>query len=209
MKLPVLTSALLGLASLSFAQTTATTTGFWSAPGTIASGTREFALGAAGASDRKFSGSDGGASGSLGWYLNGATEVLIRQSLNFSTGNRSLVTPPAGGANTGTGTGQVALTPQAGRRQWSAATRVAVDQHFSTSGPFRPFIGANFGGTYGRSVRDTWAAGLEAGAKAYVQPRTFIVLLVEYGWFFNRARSLDNRFRDGQFTYSAGVGFNF
>jgi hypothetical protein len=209
MKLFALTSALLGLASLSLAQTTTTSTGFWSAPGAITSGTREFTLGAAGASDRRFSGSDGGASGSLGWYLNEATEVLVRQSVSFSTGNRSLVPPPAGGANTGTGTGQVPLTVQSGRRQWSAATRLAIDQNFATSGPFRPFLGANFGGTYGRSVRDTWAAGLEAGAKAYVQPRTFIVVLVEYGWFFNRAHNIDNRFRDGQFTYSAGVGFNF
>jgi hypothetical protein len=208
MKSLALVSLLLGLASLSVAQTT---TGFFSPSGATPAGTREFTLGAAGTSDERFSGSTGGASGSLGWYLNGATELVLRQSINFSTANRSLPPPPTntGGANTGTGTGQVVVTPQAGRRQWSAATRLAIDQHFTTHGAFRPFIGANFGGTYGRSVRDTWAAGLEAGAKAYVQPRTFIMLMVEYGWFFNRPHNVDDRFRDGQFTYSAGVGFNF
>jgi hypothetical protein len=67
----------------------------------------------------------------------------------------------------------------------------------------------NIGGVYGDAVRETFAAGLEAGAKFYVQPRTFIYAMAEYGWFFRRARSLDDRFDDGQFNWTVGVGFNF
>ena len=54
-----------------------------------------------------------------------------------------------------------------------------------------------------------FAAGLEAGAKFYVQPRTFIYAMVEYGWFFRRVRNVDNSFSDGQFNGGIGVGFNF
>jgi hypothetical protein len=33
--------------------------------------------------------------------------------------------------------------------------------------------------------------------------------MAEYGWFFRRARSVDNSFSDGQFNWAVGVGFNF
>lgn len=195
--IPLLTLLLLAAAPLAQAQMS-------SAPAATVAGTREFTLGASGFSDKRFSGSTGGASGSLGWFLNEASEIVVRQSINFSTGGNTLVLGPT----TGTGTTPTLVT-QSGRREWSASTRVAYDLHLATRGAFRPFIGANFGGVYGRSVSDTWAAGLEAGGKFYVQPRTFIVALVEYGWFFNRTRNLDDRFRDGQFNWSAGIGFNF
>ncbi|MEO6245989.1 MAG: hypothetical protein ABIQ12_11210 [Opitutaceae bacterium] len=209
MKLPVrFLLAALAASPLVFSQvvTSPSSYGTFTAP---TAGTREFTLGASGATDRRISGSNGGASGSFGWYFDAENEIVLRQSVNFSTGGETLTTttPTAGGA-VGTGIG-VVTTTRSSRREWSAATRLAFDHHFATHGIFRPFLGANFGAVYGRSVRDTLAAGLEAGGKFYVQPRTFILTMVEYGWFFNRARNIDNRFRDGQFTWSAGVGFNF
>jgi hypothetical protein len=173
-------------------------------------GTNEITLGGSGSSDRRFSGSNGGVSGSYGWYLNADSEIVLRQSFNFSTGSQPIVitTPTAGGATSS----NTPIVTTSNRRLWDAATRIAFDQHFAVSDArLRPFVGANFGGVYGRAVRDTWAAGLEGGAKWYVQPRTFVQAMIEYGWFFERAHSVTstNRFKDGAWNYSVGVGFNF
>jgi len=179
-------------------------------PAGTAAGTREFTLGASGASDRRFSGSSGGASGSYGWYLNPSSEIVFRQSFNWSTGSQPLVNTPttSGGATT---TPVPTITTDT-RRLWDAATRIAFDQHFSApNAQLRPFLGANFGGVYGRAVRDTWAAGLEGGVKYYIQPRTFVQGIVEYGWFFRHAHSFGStdRFKDGAWNYSLGMGINF
>lgn len=198
----------LATAASSSAQTVATSTS-----GTFAgtpNGTHELTLGGSGASDRRFSGSTGGISGSFGWYLNDASELVLRQSVNFSTGSAPLVnTPPTSG---GAATGTTPTITTSTRRQWDASTRLAFDQHFGMMGrSFRPFLGVNLGGVYGRAVRDTWAAGLEAGGKFYVQPRTFVQALIEYDWFFRHAHSITStdRFKDGAWNYSLGVGFNF
>lgn len=149
-------------------------------------GDHEFTLGGSGASNRRISSSFGGANFSIGQYLNDTQEISIRQSINYSN-------PDLPGA----------------RRQWAGSTRLAFDQHFAARGAFRPFVGVNAGGAYGDSVTDTWAAGIEAGVKYYVQPRTFVYVTPEYDWFFRHARGIHNRFRDGQFNWSVGVGFNF
>jgi hypothetical protein len=198
---------LAGLAALSIGRAQTMSTSGSSTYGSTVSGTREFTLGASGASDRRFSGSTGGASGSYGMYLNDNSELVFRQSFNFSTGSQPLINPPttSGGATTG----PVPTVTTSNRRQWDASSRIAFDQHFGAAGSrFRPFLGVNFGGVYGRSVTDTWAAGLEAGGKYYVQPRTFVQGIVEYGWFFRHANSAD-RLRDGQWNYSLGMGFTF
>lgn len=147
-------------------------------------GEHEFTIGGSGASNKEMDNSFGGVAFSYGWYLNPTQELVLRQSINYSN-------------------------PNVGGQQWNGATRFAFDQHLTAHGALRPFIGANIGGVYGDSVRDTFAAGLEAGAKFYVQPRTFVYAMAEYGWFFRHARSIDNRFSDGQFNWSVGVGFNF
>lgn len=165
-----------------WAQTSPTT----SVMTTTAAGTREFTLGASGASNKDLDNSFGGASFSYGYFFNEAGEGLIRQSINYSNSDLP-----------------------GSRQQWNGSTKIAYDQHLAAHGAFRPFIGVNFGGVYGDSVRDTWTAGLEAGAKFYVQSRTFVYATIEYGWFFRHARNLDDRFRDGQFNWTAGVGFNF
>lgn len=149
-------------------------------------GDHEFTLGGSGASNRQFSNSFGGLNFSVGQYLNDTQEVSIRQSINY--------------ANSG--------APGA-RQEWNGSTRLAFDQHFAAHGAFRPFVGVNVGGAYGRNVTDTWAAGIEAGIKYYVQPRTFVYLTPEYNWFFRHARGIHESFGDGQFNWSVGVGFNF
>jgi hypothetical protein len=147
-------------------------------------GDREFTIGGSGASNTDFNDSFGGANLSYGWYTNETQAWVLRQSINYSN-------------------------PRVGATAWNGSTRIAFDQHLLGRGSMRPFIGANAGRVYGDGVRDTWAAGLEVGAKFYVQTRTFVYTMAEYGWFFKRARDVDNRFRDGQFNWSLGLGFNF
>ena len=147
-------------------------------------GEREFTLGGAGATNKDFDESFGGVNFSYGWYTSETQEWVIRQSITYSN-------------------------PSNGGQAWNGATRLAFDQHLATHGALRPFIGVNAGGVYGDRVRETFAAGLEVGGKFYVQPRTFIYALVEYGWFFRRARNVDDAFSNGQFNWGVGVGFNF
>ena len=147
-------------------------------------GDREFTLGGAGASNTDFDDSFGGVNFSYGWYSTPTSLWSLRQSINYSN-------------------------PGIGGTRFNGSTRVAFDQHLTARGAWRPFVGINAGGVYGDNVTDTFAAGLEAGVKLYVQPRTFLFTLVEYGWFFENARDAEDTFSDGQFTWTVGVGFNF
>lgn len=147
-------------------------------------GVHEFTIGGSGASNKDFDNSLGGVNFSFGTYLNGATEVLLRQTINYSN-------------------------PSDADSAWNGSTKIALDQHFWAHGKWRPFVGVNAGRIYGESVRDTWTAGLETGVKYYVLPRTFIAATIEYGWLFQHARSVEDRFDDGQWNWSLGVGFNF
>ncbi|MEN9840463.1 MAG: hypothetical protein RL376_263, partial [Verrucomicrobiota bacterium] len=72
----------------------------------------------------------------------------------------------------------------------------------------RPFVGVNFGGLYGDTTNDTWAAGLEGGVKFYVQPTTFLFALVNYAWTFDNGNKATDNFNDGAFLWSVGVGFS-
>jgi hypothetical protein len=144
---------------------------------------RELIVGGSGGADRSFDNSFGGASVSYGYFVSDTLSGILRQSINYAN-------------------------PENAGSQWNGATRLAVDQHFLT-GPLRPFLGANVGRVYGEGVRDSWVAGLEGGMKYYVQPRTFLHATLEYGWLFQRARSFDDRFDNGQWNWSLGVGFNF
>ena len=150
----------------------------------MAPGAWEFTLGGNGASNRHFDNSLGGLNVSAGYYLREAAEIVLRQSVNYSN-------------------------PNNGNAAWNGSTRIAFDQHILPRGAVRPFVGVNLGGIYGEGVRDTGAAGLEAGAKFYVMPRTFIYALVEYDWFFRKARDLSDRFDTGEYNWSVGVGFHF
>jgi hypothetical protein len=148
-------------------------------------GDHEFTLGGNGASNRSLDSSLGGATASLGTYFTDAGEGLIRQSLSYSN-------PSGNGGNA-----------------WNGQTSLAYDQHLITVGPLRPFLGVNLGYTYGNTVRHTWDAGLEGGAKYYVLPRTFLYGMVDYGWFFRHDKAIASRFDTGEWTWSLGMGFDF
>jgi len=146
-------------------------------------GSHEITIGGSGASNKHLDDSFGGVSASYGMFFTDTLEGVVRQSINYSN-------PSQGGA------------------AWNGSTRIAVDQHFS-QGRVRPYAGVSFGGVYGDYVRDTWAAGLEAGVKYYVQPKTFLFAGADYSWFFQHAKSVEERFDDGQFSWGVGMGFNF
>ena len=147
-------------------------------------GVQELTFGGSGGSNNELSDSFGGGSASYGMYFNNEWQGVIRQSLNYRN--------PSGGATT-----------------WDGATRIGADYHITTLGMAMPFFGATFGRIYGTSLRDTWAAGLEAGLKYYVQRKVFVFAMGEYNWLFQRARDVDNNFGDGQIIFTAGIGFNF
>ena len=149
-----------------------------------ATGERELTLGGNAIISNDLDSSIGGLSGSFGTYVNDTLEVLLRQTISYSN-------PPRGGTS------------------WNGFTGIAVDQHIMPRGAIRPFVGVNFGRVYGETVHDTWSAGIEAGAKFYVQPKTFVFLLVDYGFFFEKSSGADEAFDEGQFTTNIGIGFNF
>lgn len=146
-----------------------------------AKGEWEITLGGSGSSDKDFDAGGFGLSGSVGYFLTEHWELALRQGYSFS--------------DTGTDI-------------WSGSTRGALDFHFDLN-RLQPFVGATFGGLYGKGVNDSWAAGLEAGLKFYVKPKTFIFGMAEYQWLFKDADNIDNNFDEGQLLYSVGIGFNF
>jgi hypothetical protein len=148
-------------------------------------GTTEITLSGSGSSNKQMSNSLGGADVSLGYYFAKATELSLRQEVDYTH-------------------------PQGVSAQWDGSTKLALDQDFLTSSRFRPFIGANIGGIYGQRVRDTWAAGLEGGLKFYALRKTFIVVEPEYDWFFRHAHGLIGKakFNEGEWNWRLGVGFD-
>ena len=147
-------------------------------------GSWEFTLGGSGGSNKALNNSLGGVNATLGFYVNDSLEVSVRQSGNYTNNSGS------GGPN------------------YDGSTFVGVDQHFGT-GRLRPFVGINFGGLYGDTTNDSWAAGIEGGLKFYVQPKTFLFALANYAWTFDNSNKATDNFNDGAFLWSVGVGFNF
>lgn len=175
----------LALPFIALAQTAVSTT--YNDPATYGlrrAGEREFTIGGSGAANTDFDHSFGGVNMSYGWYTSETQAWVIRQTVNYSNFDTT-------------------------EDAWNGSTRLAFDQHIFGRGALRPFIGANIGGVYGDGISETFAAGLEGGVKFYVQNRTFVYLLAEYGWFFNEADRLEDDFNDGQFNWSVGLGFNF
>jgi hypothetical protein len=149
----------------------------------------EITLGAGASHGPDINGFTGSFNGSYGYFFTDSLELSIRQSLSY--------TDVGGGAGDGSA--------------WNASTRVAVDIHFPLGdrGQFRPFVGANIGYVYGETVNDTFEAAPEAGIKIDITPTAFIFVLAEYQFFFDKGSNASDSFSDGQFLYSAGVGFRF
>ena len=142
----------------------------------------EFTLGGSGVSNKQLDNSAGGVNFSFGKYIDNALLVSIRQTISYSN-------------------------PNTGGTAWDGSTLAAIDEHFG-HGVFRPFLGVNFGGVYGDGIKDSWAAGLEAGLKCYVLPKTFVFALAEYEWLFEKSSQIHGQFNQGQFIWTVGVGFN-
>lgn len=149
----------------------------------MAKGDWDFTLGGGGMSSKDFDANAGSFNASVGYFLTQHIEVALRQGLSFASGED-------GGSTV-------------------AQTRIAGDYHFNLGQKFRPYIGVNFGGTYGDDVDESFMAGFEAGVKYYVLPKTYLFGHFEYGWSFDDGDEIDDAFDDGQFLYSVGVGFNF
>jgi hypothetical protein len=146
-------------------------------------GDKVLTLSGSGASDNEFIDNDFNINGSIGYFLTDGLEIALRQAFGFNdlSGDDD---------------------------QWSAATRVALAYNFDI-GSWWPFIGVNLGYIYGDAVSDTWVAGPEAGVRVFVNNTTFIMLSVEYEFFFNEGDDIDDAFDDGEFIYSLGIGFRW
>ena len=70
-------------------------------------------------------------------------------------------------------------------------------------------VPSNLGYIYGKPYRDTWEMAPEGGIKWFVGPDAFIFAMVEYQFFFRSGSQINNGFQNGQFVYSAGIGFRF
>jgi hypothetical protein len=149
----------------------------------------EVTLGAGASHGPDLNGFTGSLNGSLGYFFTDSLELSVRQSIQYT----DIGTTGGGGS------------------AWDGSTRVAVDVHFPLGdrGQFRPFIGANIGYVYGETVNDTFEAAPEAGIKIDITPTAFIFVLAEYQFFFDKGSDAGDAFSDGQFLYSAGVGFRF
>ena len=141
----------------------------------------ELTLGGGGSNDKDFNAGSFALNGSVGYYFTTQMELSVRQGVSYS---------------------------HFGESAWDGSTRLAFDYNFDLN-RFRPYLGVDFGGIYGDSVRDTFAAGLEAGLKYYVLPKTFVFGSIEYEWLFRNAGHIDNGFKNGEFIYGVGIGFNF
>lgn len=148
----------------------------------------ELTLGAGASHGPDINGFNGNVNFSLGYYFTDSLELSVRQSLQYSD-------------TAATGSGSA----------WDGSTRVAVDFHFpmGDKGQIQPFVGANIGYVYGETLNDTWEAAPEAGVKFYVTNSAFVFVQVEYQFFFDHGSDASEAFSDGQFLYSAGVGFRF
>jgi len=146
-------------------------------------GDKEITLGGAGSSDKDFDDTVFSVQGSWGQYLSESSLWGVRQTVNARDTEGESV-------------------------KFDGSTRVFYDYHFGT-GKARPFIGASIGGVYGDRVDETFMAGPEVGFKYWVQDKTFITAMAEYQFLFKSGSDAQDRYDDGVFLYSIGVGFNY
>ncbi|MGV8843598.1 MAG: hypothetical protein ACOH2I_10265 [Pseudomonas sp.] len=146
-------------------------------------GDQEVTLGGAGSSDKEFDTTVFALQGSWGQYLSDASLWGIRQTINARDQEGESV-------------------------KFDGSTRAFYDYHFG-NGNTRPFVGVSLGGLYGDDVDDTFMAGPEIGIKHWVMDKTFITAMMEYQFLFKSGSEADDRFDDGAFFYSVGVGYNF
>jgi len=148
-----------------------------------APGDREVTLSGGGSSDKDFNDTVMSINGSWGTYLDESSMWGIRQTINARDSEGESV-------------------------QFDGATRLFYDYHFGT-GNTRPFVGLSLGGIYGEEVDETFMGGPELGIKHWVQDKTFVTAMVEYQFLFKSGSDARDRYDDGAFFYSVGLGYNF
>ncbi|WP_207063034.1 hypothetical protein [Motiliproteus sp. SC1-56] len=149
-------------------------------------GDRELSISGTGSSERNLDATSFGFTADLGWYVKDNVVIGARQSLNYADVEGESLDEDF----------------------WNGATRGYYNHQFEF-GSAKPFLGASLGYIYGDGVDESAFAGLEAGAKYYVLPKTYIIGRMEYQWFFERDSSADDAFKEGAWAYTLGLGYNF
>lgn len=140
----------------------------------------EFTLGGGGSADNEFNHGGFNMVGSAGYFFTPNFETALRQQVTYSTGGSDV---------------------------WGGSTGLALDYHFLL-GKFVPFIGANIGADYGTRLNGVWGAGPEAGLKYYVYEKTFLFVMGQYRWLFDKLEDVTGHADDGTFAFTIGIGFN-
>ncbi|MFO7551028.1 MAG: hypothetical protein R6W80_06455 [Haliea sp.] len=148
---------------------------------------REFSISGTGNSDRNLDSGSFGVTGDLGWYLSDQLVAGIRQSVNYASIEGESIKDDF----------------------WNGASRAYLNYQFLDDRS-RPFVGASLGGIYGDGVNDSSFAGLEAGMKYYVLPKTYLLGRVDYQFLFSSTSDASDAFQDsGIWAYTLGLGYNF
>ncbi|MFC3608407.1 hypothetical protein [Stutzerimonas tarimensis] len=146
-------------------------------------GQQEITLSGSGSSDHDFNDTTMALQGSWGTYMDDANMWGVRQTINARDQSGESV-------------------------KFDGSTRFFYSYHFGT-GNTRPVVGVSLGAIYGEGVRNTMAAGPELGVKHWVMDNVFIQGLVEYQFLFRSGSDARDRYDDGMFFYSVGLGYNF
>lgn len=146
-------------------------------------GDQEVTLSGAGSSDKDFDSTVFAVQGSWGQYLSESSLWGLRQTINARDQEGESV-------------------------KFDGSTRLFYDYHFG-SGNTRPFVGLSVGGLYGEQVDETFMGGPEIGIKHWLQGSTFVTAMMEYQFLFKSGSDARDRYDDGAFFYSVGLGYNF
>ena len=102
----------------------------------------------------------------------------------------------------------LSVADSADDRSYNGATSAFGQLHFGDA-RLRPFVGVEVGYLYGDDVNDTFFGGPEAGLRYYVKDDAFLFGRVNYQFLFDSGDEIDDRFDDGRFLYTIGVGLTF
>ena len=145
-------------------------------------GSWEFILGGSGSSDQDFDSNAVAVDATVGYYFTDIFEAGLRQNVTVA-GNED-------------------------DQSFNGSSTVFADLVFD-AGKLRPFVGVSLGYLYGDDTENTFIAGPEAGLKYYVKSDAFVYGRVNYDFLFDSGDEIDDRFDDGRFVYTIGIGLNF
>jgi hypothetical protein len=142
----------------------------------------QFTLSGTGSNDRHFDSGSFGASVGLSYFLTSGLEAGVRQDMFFADTGRD--------------------------DTWNATTRAGLWYNFDL-GRLKPFVGASVGYVYGDNVNDSFMIGPEVGLKYFVNSTTFVYAQTAYQYFIESDDDVGDRFDDGSFNHTVGIGFRF